>query len=431
MSDGDLLGQWRAQLKGAVTAHLPGAATDAGFWFGRAKGHAVAVMSYAAPLVHLDALPLAADAHGEVTLEGRLETAADYIIGYANQGRFGVRRCALDPGVARPRFRAICPIDKDDDATWVQMVFAPPRRVLAMPFLQVLIRHAADQPPVFRHERYGDPRPVADAAAFRAAITEQLNAVRATAGLQAVTLAPAESATATRLAGHYFAAELARGTATDDVNRIALGLLAGWDMSGTIRDGRFFSGLVARTRDAGEWLSDALMTPMGRATLLSPDIEEVALGPLLLPEPAGLAAVVAGYRMYHGDDHSADVRRVYDRLLAGRARLGLERPQRLDTMDRVIKAELARVQAGTAEPSDALNEALDQAARRFGASMRGYVIETTSVDALEIPEEIMKRQHLYMEVGVCHHKPAGAAWGQMVIVVIFADVPGGYRGQEI
>jgi hypothetical protein len=426
------LGRWRSQLKTDLLADiapdlpsdLPAQSaaqgTDAGFWFGRAHGHALALIVHAAPRARWKTLAFTPDAQGNVTLEGELTEAADYILGYANQGRFGVEKCTLDPGVARPHFRAICPIAKDDTTAWIQLLSAAPKRVLATPFAQILIRRSADQPLVFEAQTYGEAHPVSTPADFSKAIVEQLNAVRKQAGFQPVQLSPAESARAGRLAGHYFSDAFSpdRGPQAD---RVALGLLAGWQMEGLIRDGLFFARLAPRVRDAGQWLTQALIAPMGRATLLARDIDAISLGSVFLSQPDGLGAVVTGYRLYHGDDHSADVRQLYARLLAGRRRLGLKMPARLGGMDGVMRLALQRVQAGTSGSSQALQTVLDQGVTRFGAGMRGYVMETTSLDALQIPDEIISLPNLYFEIGVGHYRAPGAAWGQMVILVVFAD----------
>ena len=113
-----------------------------------------------------------------------------------------------------------------------------------------------------------------------------LNATRAQAGLPPVRLAEAQSATAgaspastsPRRSARW--ADVASG-ALDDLNTIALGLLAGWQVAGTIRDGTFFSTFVPRTRDAGRWVDAALSMPIGRITLMAPEIDEVAIGSAL------------------------------------------------------------------------------------------------------------------------------------------------------
>jgi hypothetical protein len=64
---------------------------------------------------------------------------------------------------------------------------------------------------------------------------------------------------------------------------------------------------------------------------------------------------------------------------------------------------------------------LEEGVVRFGSDMRGYVVETTSLDALEIPAEVLSQSTLHLEIGVTHHRPPGAAWAQLVILVIFVD----------
>jgi hypothetical protein len=362
-------------------------------------------------------------------------------------------------------------VAQSDAVAWLQLLYARPKRVLARPFLQILVRRPAagagagaaptagagapsaagvasagaaapvayDDGPLGGGASGGGGRAVADATGFAEVVLAELNRVRVQAGLGAVKLSAAQSAVAARVAGHYFvAAEAGGGTSSgggggggEEMDRIALGLLAGWQVGGMIRDGQFLSWLVPHTRDPARWLASALAMPLGRATLLAREIEEVALGPLVLDKPEALGAVVTGYRFHRESDHAADIRRLYQRLLTARKRLGLKLPARLEGMDRVLAAELARVHAGKAEPANAMQAVLQIGVDQFGGGMRGYVIETTSLDALEIPEQIVRQPTLHLEIGVTHHKPAGAAWAQLVIVVIFADYGPDQGGQRI
>jgi hypothetical protein len=422
ITDDDLLARRRGQINSDMIARLPENMTDAGFWAGRAHGRTIAIMTYAASRVRWKTLAAVPDAQGNATFEGELTEPSAYITGYANQGRLGVEPCTIDPSVPRPRFRAVCHLAPDDAVTWVQLLTTPPKRVLATPFAQILVRRTAEQPLVFSMQPYTAPHTVGSAQEFATAVVAALNDVRAQAHLRPVQLAQAESARAMRLANHYFASALTRGgDNSDQSDEIALGLLAGWQMEGTIRDGLFTSSLVPHTRDAARWLDAALTSPMSRAALLAPEIEAVSLGTVLLPQAQGLGAVVTGYRLYHGDDHSEDVKTLYARLMTARRRLGLGMPLRLNGIESVMKAELARMQGGERRSQDALQASLEAAVHHFGASMRGYVIETTSLDAFEIPEELVRRKNLYFEIGVGHYRAPGAAWGQMVILVVFAD----------
>jgi hypothetical protein len=90
----------------------------------------------------------------------------------------------------------------------------------------------------------------------------------------------------------------------------------------------------------------------------------------------------------------------------------------------VMQAELARVNQGTQQPLEALQRVLTRGVSQFGADMRGFVVEATSLDALQIPAEVLAQPNLNLEIGVTHYKPEGAAWAQLVILVIFVDQRG-------
>ncbi|TMQ19675.1 MAG: hypothetical protein E6J91_05660 [Deltaproteobacteria bacterium] len=296
--------------------------------------------------------------------------------------------------------------------------------MLARPFAQILARRNEQVAltyalPVYA-EPHGEPQVAPNAEQFAQAVVTELNRVRALGGLSAVRLNLDETASATQVATHYFAAALGRGQPTD-MDTIALALLAGWHVTGMIRDGGFVSSLLPHTRDPGRWLASTLEMPLGRSALMMEGIEEIALGPVVLDHPDALGAVVVGYRFHHGNDHADDVKRLLIRTVQARRRMKLPPPTRLGDMQAVMQAELARVNHGTAQPMEALQRVLARGVNQFGADMRGYVVEATSLDALEIPVEVLAQPKLVLEIGVTHHKPQGAAWAQFVILVIFVD----------
>jgi len=429
VTDEQILQQHRAGLKDDLLRHVPDTATEAGFWFGRSDKKVVAILAFGKPTARFTNLSLVPDAAGDAVIEGELDRPADAIFGWANQGTYGVEACAMDPSVARPRFRAVCHMATDDATAWVQLLYNPPRRYLSTPFVQLLLRRP-ERPLTFPPSPATGERTVASAAQLPGAMLDELNKVRARAGLRPVTLSNAESATAGRLVNQYFTASRTNGQ-EETVDRIALGLMAGWNTNGMIRDGQFLSRMTSRSHDVGRWLEIALASPFSRATLLSIDIDEIAVGATFVSESGGLAALVTGYRYYHGNDHGDDVRRIYARLVNARKRLGLKPLLRLAGMREVMDGQLSLVQGGRVHASTALRTSLQEGTARFGAGMRGYVIETLSLDALEIPEEVLRRPDLYVEVAVTHYKPPGAAWAQLVILVLFADQPGGAGGQLI
>jgi hypothetical protein len=420
VSEQAIVDRWRGQIGKDLVADLPAAATDAGFAFARKGGRVVAVLSFAQLRAELEPFSLSPGEAGELTLAGTVRDQAEYIGAYVNQGPHGVAPCFVDPTVPRPRFRLTCQVRSEDETAWIELVYAQPRRVLGHTFARVLARR-----PGARQLRYQPPparadQTVASPDQFARAAVQALNQVRAAAGLSPVRLHAGESAAATRVARHYFGAALSGGV-TEQMDVIALGLLAGWEVGGMIRDGSFASTLVPQTRDPGRWLDETIELPIGRSTLLAEGIEEVALGPVLLDDPPATGALVVGYRFHRSNDHGADIRRLMMSTLVARKHRKLEAPKRLAGMDKVMKAELDRVNQGRAQPMEALQNVLEAGVSRFGAGMQGYVVEASSLDALQIPDEVLRQPTLHMEIGVTHHKPAGAAWAQLVILVVFLD----------
>ena len=423
-TDEAMLASAQPEIERRLISRLPAEASEVGFAFGRQGGQMLVAMAFASSDAELSPFSLVPDGTGEVALEGVLHEEAQSFAGYVNHGRFAVSSCFVDPTVERPRFRIVCKVDPADQWAWIQLVYAPPKRVLSRPFAQILARRNEQVAltyalPVYA-EPHGEPQAAPNAQEFAQAVVTELNRVRAQGGLSAVRLNLDETASATQVATHYFAAALGRGQPTD-ADTIALSLLAGWHVAGMIRDGSFVSSLLPHTRDAARWLASTLETPLGRSALLMEWIEEIALGPVVLDHPDALGAVVVGYRFHHGNDHADDVKRLLIRTVQARRRMKLPPPSRLGDMQAVMQAELARVNQGTAQPMEALQRVLSRGVNQFGADMRGYVVEATSLDALEIPAEVLAQPKLVLEIGVTHHKPQGAAWAQFVILVIFVD----------
>jgi hypothetical protein len=420
MSEERILDHYGDQLGAKLLARVPAAAVEVGFALLRANGALIAIADYDAAPVDLEPFTVVPDANGDVVVSGRMRGDAAFFSGLINQGAYGVRACSVDATVARPRFRITCRAAREDETAWMEIVYAPPGTVLALPLAQILVRRDPAKPVSFQLPAYGEAKEVADAAEFRAAVIEALNATRARAGMKALRLSALESETAAGVARQYFAAELGAG-GVGDMNTIALGLLAGWQVQGTIRGGSFFSVLLPATRDVGRWLDFALTLPVGRDALMQPDVEEIALGPAFLHGPDGLGAIVTGYRFQHGDDHRADVATVLRRITEARTARGLSLPKTLQGFDAVITEELGAVKRGEENPAQALQASLQSAVRRYERSVRGLVVEAISPDAFEIPAELVAQPTLELAIGAVHYKPPGAAWAQLVIVVVYVS----------
>ena len=177
---------------------------------GNTGARSALVVFEAAP-VELKPFSLVPDTNGDVTIEGRLDGDAAYFAGYANQGRFGVEACLVDPGIPRPQFRVTCHMAPEDATAWL----ADRLRAAAQ------CAGASDRS---RRWRGATPRRRSSSRSSRTgrrsrsrmrrrlgrAVVAGLNMARAAAGLQPVRLADVQSGTAARVARQYFAAALGK-----------------------------------------------------------------------------------------------------------------------------------------------------------------------------------------------------------------------------
>lgn len=420
LSDAQVSAQMGGRMRSELVKRLSSAVDTAGFWCGRRDDQVVGYLVIGHEEAQIKPFSLVPSADGEVVIEGRLNQPAQYVEAYINYGSAAVQPCDTDLSVARPSFHFICRPAAQDETAWIQMLYVPPGHMLATEFAQALVRRSSDTPLSYGAVRYADPTPVSSSEEFARVAIQQLNRVRKMAGLPEVTLAAGESATATKLAPYYFAAALG-GAEPKQADLIALGLLAGWDIGGMIRGASLMSSFTS-TLDAGRWLTSALETPVGRYTLLARDIEQIAFGPMVLPKEGAIGAVVTGYRFHRGIDHTDDVNMLLTRVVQTRRRMGLPVPLRLGAITAVMNEELTAVREGRKLPRDALERVLQRASTSYGMAMNGYIIEASSLDELEIPEDVLRQPTLHLDIGVTHHKAEGAAWAQYTILVIYAQL---------
>jgi hypothetical protein len=341
------------------------------------------------------------------------------VFGFANRGEFGVSLCEGNVGVTLPRFEVTCELADGDPWAWVEVVGHRKGEVLQEPLADVIMCERDDAGVTYTARSLGGPAPVSSGPEFTGALLDRLNAVRRSAKLAPLVLAAKQSQENARVAGTIFDAIIAGNTQTRD--RAAIGLLAGWDVAGgTIRDGHFFLGAVAPTRDATAWLDAAIERPMGRLALLDPVARQIAVGPAIPQDAPALGAAVTTYALFESVDHSADELRFFRALAAERAARGLPPPDRAPRMDEV-HAELADVLLRGKQPMAALNDLLRVAVNRTGSSVSGYVLETTDPSRVDFPSALLRAGPLDVIVAVTHHRAPGAAWGQYVIFVLILD----------
>ena len=376
----------------------------------------------------VDATPLRADAKHQVSVEGTVHGEYRSIEALVNRGDAGFAGCLRLGDVAPPRFAFRCQLADGDAYAWVDIMGRRPGLELSRVLASGVVTAGGDAPVVFKSRSDAAPAVVHTPAELSAAIAEGVNRARAVAHLAPVAVDARQSTENARLAGTLInAANAANAASTelpkDGSNRAALGLLAGWDVAGVIRGGKLVVGAYAPTQDAAVWLDWTLERPAGRAALLDPASRVIAIG-AAVPEASALGAVVTTYALFDSADHRRDEAAVYKRIDAARAARGLP-PARFIAGFPEMHEHALRVLTEGANPSAEMRAMLSVAQTRSGESVRGAVIETTSVEDFTLPDVALAPGEVHLAVAVTHHRVPGGAWGQYVVFFVAVGESGG------
>ncbi len=408
--------RWREPTRSLVRPLLESRRAVAGIGFARRAARAVVYVVWGTPVIELEPVETRLARDEPLELRGRVLEAAESVLAVINRGRLGAAPCAPAEGVRPPAFHFVCEPDAADESARVSLTFAPPNRVVGKQALTALVRRGGG-PPVYRRLAYTRPHPVGDASLLAPAFLDELNAVRAQAGLRRVTLDPDQTSTATRVAPHLFAAFF--GGQEDVADLAVLGLLAGWDVAGNIRMGGIAFGAVPETDDVSALLAVLLEEPVARITLLDPEIERVAVGPLRTGagDRGALGAVVTGYSLFRPETVRADADALFARLAEERRERRKPQPERLVRVWMNAMDAAAEISRGVT-PGDALDELLGASASALTRDVQGWYAETSELDEFRFPEELVNASRLGTAIGVAHRKDPDAAWGHYVVVVV-------------
>jgi len=406
-----------AKSAGKLGTGNPPPEVQAGAAVARDGENAAVVLVLASPAadIHAWTPPKASDT--AVTIAGRLRVNAEQLVAAVNQGEFGFAYCKADPGMTLPEFSFECPLASGDKSTWVELLGRQRDAVLAHDIASALVvREGETVPYEVPHE---DAVPAADPEAFTRALFERINAVRSRAQLGALALAPEQTVTSSRVVATLINASLEGDVAT--TNTLSLALLAGWDVKGTIRFGDFFTGYQPGAPDAAAWMRQALQSPAGRVVLLEPDRSLVALGSAFTEKKDGAGAVVSTFSLFDGYDHGTDGGRVIQKLNELRAAKGFAPCPTTPIPE--IRFALEGITANE-PPMRGAKKAMNAAAERFpGKRIRIWAVETTSLDHVPFPDELLRATALPVAAAATHHKAEGGAWGQFVVFVMAIETP--------
>ena len=405
----------------ALRRHAVGGPMDVGMWMHSADGRVDLVLVWGERVVRLD--PIATGlgaAEDRVELRGELLRGAAAIDAAVTRGRFGWEMCEAQEA-ALPRFHFVCPIDPSDPTTWVSLQYLPPGGILQRSATQLLMRAPGHDAAVYRRHRYTGTRLVTRAEELPEALLSLLNEVRAEAGLPPLVEALEQSRVAAEVAPYYFSALL--DPASEPIAElVALGMMAGWEVQEIVQEGLFSFMWLVESRDVASLLSDALEHPGARMTLLGPDVERIAIGPLAGEEEdsAYVAAIASTYKLFSETEHRENASLVTGGLARARAERQRSAPRTLDDVVPLAVAAAARVQAGGV-PQEVLGDLIRDSVDTLGRSVVGWVAETQDLEAITFPEDFLDRRDLEIAIAVSVHRPEGEAWGRYVVLMVAAE----------
>lgn len=408
--DAAVFEQWKAAVEAQLASHVSGTAPRLiGLGTYRAQGRFVVIVVSGSDLVTLEPMPRSIDDSRHVSIRGRLRGSGEETIAVLNQGDFGVTPCWTDPTLHLPDFAFRCKLADQDHYAWAQIAVRQKGHFLTHSVADLLIDDGTAGPLEYRTPPRADVEHDTDP---RRAVLGAINAVRAGGKLAPLTLESKQSDSDGRLVGTLLDATFKRQDSEAD--QIVLGMLAGWDVDATIRNGGIFVGIVS-TAEAGAWVDLAVERPLGRLVLLDPDARRAAVAPALPGGGKGMGAVVTTYSLFDSTDPAADEARVVQRVAATRRSLGRQALDRLPASP-VLDEQSRRVLAGAVEPGAALYASMQALAEQsMGRRVFGYLVEGNDLERMPIPQQLLDLPNGALTVRVTHHRVKGAAWGQYVI----------------
>lgn len=419
-SEATLAAEFRAELAREIAQVIDPARgpQNVGVWFGRDGDRILVALAVEPRRVALEPVPVAPDAQGQVTFQGRLLETAQRVVGQINQGEYESTACELDPAVRLPLFRMRCPVRAGDAAARVELSALPPGRFLSHTVLSAVVGAGRDESRTFEVTADDPTRTARDAQQARDVLTALVNEARQRAGVPPLDLAARESDTACQVTPVYFANALGADGAESANDRLALGMMAGWDVDGAmIREGRFITMGGVADNNLARWVAWTLERPLGRTVLLDRGLRQVALCPWM-NDGQVQGVLWSSYALYDDAEVPAEVEAVYRRLDAARRARGVNPAERLTALHAMMKTEAQTFARGGRGLDATLQVMLDRAVEATQSSMRGIVIPTSELDSIEFPRAVVEDPAARVAVQLVHWRAPDAAWGQAVVFLL-------------
>lgn len=409
-TDDEIFEHWQAQAKQMVM-NVP-ARSHVGIAYVRQSGKAMVVVAHVVDRIELEPVSMAPqEAH--VVIRGKLLQPGETVFGAVNHGAFGSAECAVSSKIALPQFELDCVIERTDASTWLSVGSREHGRWLGNGAVDLLLYPRGELGDTFVAPKRAEELKETSPRAF----TFALNRVRQEAGLKPVELAEAQSSSCQKLAPHYFVASYDNDAALLD--RIAMGLAAGWYVKSPIGQGDFTSG-VTWAAEQGTLLAQMLESPHARRTLLSPEAGVVAFG--AWAEAPMVGAVVTTYpSLPDGEKLTSRQSDVFEALNRARAKLGVGPVQRVVLPHDPTQAVAERVRSGAISPKEGLERLLNETVQLMNRAVQGWHLDTPSLERIEWPNEMLTRPNLQVMLALTTAKTEGEPFTRYHLLFVLLE----------
>ncbi len=405
---------WIAQWRADVVKNMPATAPAlSGVATAREGNKAVVLLAWGAPRAQLARpLPLVGTT-GAVEIRGRLSTgSAERISALVNKGALGVESCKTLDAVTPPEFAFSCPLDAADVRTTLTVAAFQAGRILGIEAASFTLWPSGKPADTWQRAEGSTEVPQGQ---FNAQFLAAVNRLRQRASLPLLIEAKAQSATAAQLAPHYFETQFGKGDPLNS-DRIALGMMAGWDVGTDIVSSGFGNSVLLGSRDLSVFMDFALDDPFQRKALTDPRATLFSIGSIDT-EPNALAAIFATYvPMVAFDRKEAEIA-IITRLNELRVdrKLGLAQ-WTLWPADEGAVVE-AKLKARAWTPQQASRHVLEQTAAVAKGQVTGYVQLVDDLDNFQFPPEVLMRSDINVFLAVGTYRDED--WAQTRYVVCF------------
>jgi hypothetical protein len=372
----------------------------------------------------------------KVIVSGTVNEPAEVIYAYATKGLLDASECELDLAVVLPRFRFSCVVDAADANARIDVGVRKKGRVLGDTVAELLVVRDVAASAQYREAIYVDATGTAATAATAATagsepaaaapppadldVLAAINGVRAAAGHQPLRATAAQSEAVKKVAPHYFANLFADDRDPEISDVVALGLMAGWDVTElTIHDAGFAT-LLDVSGGGDDLLGYALDHPMHRAILLDPKMSAAAVGPVTMEGGVKGALVITYEALVPPADHAKAASEVFEKLRAVRKQRGLGVTGSIPT-EKVMLDAAVRLQKGE-DIEQVADAALKESVNIMQRPFTIWMMEIHDVEHMAFPDQLLTPRTTYVAISVATRKRPKSAWGSTVVLVLgFVD----------